>query len=139
MAPTSSLCMEQHWGGSCTKVVEINAQHSACIVQGERRIHKIPTKWHNIDTKQTTNRLHFSICFAMFSLSSNMVHVSHNMILSKVPKVMQHSKFTFLPFIQDEFWSKVGCLAYKFVMFSKFLVFAWSTCGGLNNKHNTRV
>lgn len=29
----------------------------------------------------------------------NVVHVSHNMIMSKVPQVMQHPKCMFLPFI----------------------------------------
>ena len=31
----------------------------------------------------------------MLSMSSNMVHVSHNIIMSKMPNIMQNPKFTF--------------------------------------------
>ena len=33
--------IEQHRGGSCTEVGEIDAQQSACIVEGKSMIHQI--------------------------------------------------------------------------------------------------
>ena len=38
----------------------------------------------------------FHIFFAMFSMSSNRVHVSQYILMSKVPKVLQQPKFNVL-------------------------------------------
>lgn len=39
------------------------------------------------------------------------------------------------PTIQPEYCSGVGCFAHKTFMFIKFLVDAWSQCGGFNKEH----
>ena len=41
--------------------------------------------------------------------------------------------------IHLEFWLGVGCLDTKLSMFGKFLVCAWSQCGGLNEEHSISV
>lgn len=78
---------------------EINAQYHASVVEGKRRIYHTLAKWHSIDTKWTTNKRHDSLCYTMFLMSSNGVHVSWNIVNSEVPKIKQHPNDpTFLPF-----------------------------------------
>lgn len=52
-----------------------------------------PMKMFQQNEQQINYNLH--ICLAMFSMSSKEVRASRNTVMSKVPKLMQHAKFTF--------------------------------------------